>query len=862
MKKMWKRLFCLALTALMAVPMFACGGGGGSTGGKLDTESRPFVMAIAALDGNFNPFFSTSLTDSNVAGLTQASMLTTDQNGNLAYGDNWPTVTQDYKKTTLENGDTSYEFLIKNGMKFSDGKDLTINDVLFNLYVYLDPAYTGSATIYSTDIKGLAAYRNQDPDAQDGATVDDSRFYATASQRITDLINWSQDSSLTLTSAQEADLNRVKELFREEATSDWTAVETSWAESFKDTHNFTAAWQAYLYNEGLVVNQTDTQYKELKDENGKYYTTLDPIQDNSVSTSAENYATEIIEASTDALVQAYMSANEGVTEEYARTQLQKEAAVAMVVRNYTDRAKIDEVLSYWATASKALEEFAADSRSEYYEQAKENGENLVKNISGITHYSTTSFNNKSLSASHDVLKITINGIDPKAIWNFAFPVAPMHYYSDATHTTAANEELAKVRAGEIAVEQRSHFGVEIGNKDFFGESVLKRASVNGLPVGAGAYKATSKDGWKANVDRYDFFYNNIVFYERNTYYETMGKNITNAKIKYVRYQVMGDDMILTNLKVGNIDYGEPNATTGNRAIVAENSKTLAEETYRTAGYGYVGVNPKFVPDYRIRRAIMKSMNTASIIQNYYSPELAETIYRPMSATSWAYPRETVSRTDEKYSLVSYTTDIDEIDALVRAAGYTKQNGKWKKGSETLKFTFTIAGETTDHPAHAMFIDAAEFLNENGWDITVKPDIQALKKMNSGNLAVWAAAWSSGVDPDMYQVYHKDSKATSVNNWYYSGILENKNGKYDFEYDIVTRLSDKIEEARETDNQKQREEDYAECLDLVMELSVELPTYQRNDLAVYNKKVLNKKSLNQSPNHNMGLLGRIWEVDYL
>ena len=105
----------------MAVPMFACGGGGGSTDGKLDTESRPFVMAIAALDGNFNPFFSTSLTDSNVAGLTQASMLTTDQNGNLAYGDNWPTVTQDYKKTTLENGDTSYEFLIKNGMKFSDG---------------------------------------------------------------------------------------------------------------------------------------------------------------------------------------------------------------------------------------------------------------------------------------------------------------------------------------------------------------------------------------------------------------------------------------------------------------------------------------------------------------------------------------------------------------------------------------------------------------------------------------------------------------------------------------------------------------------------------------------------------------------
>ena len=506
MKKMLKRLCCLALTAFMAVPMFACGGG--DEGSHLDTENRPFVMAIAAVDGNFNPFFATSLTDSNVAGMTQASMLTTDENGNLAYGDNWPTVVQDYKKTTTESGDTTYEFLIKNGMKFSDGVDLTINDVLFNLYVYLDPAYTGSATIYSTDIKGLAAYRNQDPSAQDGTNVDDSRFYATARQRIIDLINWSQDSAITLTPAQEADLATVKNLFIEEATTDWTAVETSWAESFKETHNFTAAWQAYLYNEGLVVNQTDTQYKELKDENGKYYTTLDPIQPNSNSTSADNYATEIEEASTDAKVQAYMTANPDATEEYARIQLQKEAAIAMVVRNYTDRAKIDEVLSYWATSSNALEEFAADSRSEYYEQAKEDGENLVKNISGITHYATTTFNNKNLSQSHDVLKITINGIDPKAIWNFAFPVAPMHYYSDSAHTNAANEELAKVRAGEIAVENRSNFGVEIGNKEFFGEEVLKRASVNGLPVGAGAYKATSKDGSKNNLSRYDFFYNN------------------------------------------------------------------------------------------------------------------------------------------------------------------------------------------------------------------------------------------------------------------------------------------------------------------------------------------------------------------
>ena len=40
------------------------------------------------------------------------------------------------------DGRTEYEFLIKKDIKFSDGTTLTIKDVLFNMYVYLDPAYT------------------------------------------------------------------------------------------------------------------------------------------------------------------------------------------------------------------------------------------------------------------------------------------------------------------------------------------------------------------------------------------------------------------------------------------------------------------------------------------------------------------------------------------------------------------------------------------------------------------------------------------------------------------------------------------------------------------------------------------------
>ncbi|MDE7306873.1 MAG: hypothetical protein K2N33_05725, partial [Clostridia bacterium] len=187
-----------------------------------------------------------------------------------------------------------------------------------------------------------------------------------------------------------------------------------------------------------------------------------------------------------------------------------------------------------------------------------------------------------------------------------------------------------------------------------------------------------------------------------------------------------------------------------------------------------------------------------------------------------------------------------------------------KENATLKFTFTIAGEPTDHPAYKMFLDAAKTLNEIGFDITVSTDIQALKKMNTGNLAVWAAAWSAAIDPDMYQVYHKDSNATSVLNWNYRNILNNSS-TWRYEYNIIAgkgMLSDLIDEARTMDDQDTRKEIYADCLDLVMQLAVELPTYQRMDLCVYNTKVIDANTLVKNPGFNMGLFDKIWEIDYV
>ncbi len=181
----------------------------------------------------------------------------------------------------------------------------------------------------------------------------------------------------------------------------------------------------------------------------------------------------------------------------------------------------------------------------------------------------------------------------------------------------------------------------------------------------------------------------------------------------------------------------------------------------------------------------------------------------------------------------------------------------------LEYTFTIAGATDDHPAYSTMQNAANILNDCGFKITVKTDSQALSKLANGTLTVWAAAWSSGSDPDMYQVYHKDSKATSVNNWGYPTILANKNSDdYKSQYQLIESLSDLIDAGRSTLVKKERAEIYLDALNAIMELAVEYPTYQRSNMYVYRNDIVDRTSLNPEPTAFNGPLARMWEVSLL
>ena len=744
-KKLTKRLASLVLAAIsvcaIALPMFAC------DQTPSDPKTTPLTFSIDTLDGNFNPFFVTSANDSKIVEQTQIRMLTTDASGKLICGEKQPTVALSYTET-MKNGEeittnakeatsTEYEFVIKKDIKFSDGTPLTIKDVLFNLYVYLDPMYKGPATISSAKIQGLNAYRWQDLLASDDQNINEgeAKFYAEADARIVNVINYLSDKTVyPVTEEISADIALIKKLFFEEAGR----------------------------NEIKSASALDSQL-------------LDAL------TSQE-------------------------------------------------------------TVNTLREELAAEIRSAYYDDLKEkNNGLLVKTISGITT-STKVVDDEP----HDVLKITVNGVASKDVWNFAFYVAPMHYYAGETYADKANGT--------------DYFGVEYNNKEFF-QDILQDSAKNALPMGAGAYQASDSNGMSTDVDGDDFYNGRCVYFTRNNYFNTVGLN--NAKIKNLQYKVIPNDQILDSLINNEIHIGSSIATLDDIKKTGDYDY-LEAVTYASNRYAYVGINPKAVPDIEVRQAIMKAIDTALIMRNDYSADLMELVHRPLSIKSWAYPKVD-DKNVGRHEKVKFSRSVDEICSLVESAGYyrTDENSVYGKDGKTLKFTFTILNEVKDDPVYAMFTDAAEWLNENcGFDITVATDVQAISKLETGDLQVWMATRLFGVDPDLYQFYHKDSLDTNVKNLGYSTIFADTTEQFSYEKGIIKKLSAKIEAGRETINFDERKRVYAEALDLIMELCVELPVYQQKDMIVYNKKLIKGKTINkQNASPTLSVFNRIWEVEY-
>ncbi|MCD7881573.1 MAG: ABC transporter substrate-binding protein [Clostridiales bacterium] len=197
-----KKLLALLLALMMVLSMAACGSSSDSTDTTstddttatddadatedADAEATDdtateetsssgndtLVASVTGLEQKFSPFFASSVDDVNVSDMTQLYLMSSDRVGepvlNGIEGETRSYNGTDYTYygpaditiTENDDGTVTYSVVMREDIQFSDGTYADIDDVIFTMYVFLDPTYDGSTTMYSAPIVGLDAYRS------------------------------------------------------------------------------------------------------------------------------------------------------------------------------------------------------------------------------------------------------------------------------------------------------------------------------------------------------------------------------------------------------------------------------------------------------------------------------------------------------------------------------------------------------------------------------------------------------------------------------------------------------------------------------------------------------------------------------
>lgn len=751
---MKKKLLSLFLVGCMAVGMLAgCGktdDGKKSSGKKTEANDgeTPLVVGYAQFSAKFSPFFCDTDYDRDAADMTQILLIGNDRAGGIIYngieGETTSYNGTDYTYYTPSDvdvnideatGDTTYTVKIRDDIKFSDGEPMTIDDVIFNMYVLCDTDYDGSSTLFSQPIKGVKAYRAN----------------STAADSVTDeMIQAKIDEMPEVLATQ----------ISEEIIAPILTSEFAWVESDVVTDP-----TSFGLEEGVTTAQAFVALYGAED-----YDAADKDDDTVLADVIASYG----------------------------------ADYAKLATNYAgDETYFDADVNAMAETA-VIEELRAAGEGEE-----------VPNISGITR------------VDDYTVQIVTDGYDATTIYQLGFEVAPMHYYGDKSLYDYDNNS----------------FGFTRGDLSIVREKTDK-------PMGAGPYV----------FEKYD---NKTVYYTANEDYY-LGAPAT----KNVQFKETAETEKVTAVEQGTVDLTDPSGSketfeqisgiNGNGEISGDKIITSSVDNL---GYGYLGCNadtvnvggePNSDASKNLRKAFMTifSVYRDVNIDSYYG-DAASIINYPISNTSWAAPQ----KSDADYE-IAYSKDVDgnpiytdgmsadeKYEAAKQAAlgyfeaaGYTVENGKVTAAPEgaSMEYEVIIPAEgSSDHPAFGILTDAKEALESIGVTLTVNnpSDSNVLwDKLDAGEQNFWTAAWAATIDPDMYQVY-------------YSTNIVGKGGTNSNHYHIAdAELDSLIMEARTSDDQAFRKAEYKQCLDIILDWAVELPTYQRQNCVIYSPERINEDTM--------------------
>ena len=730
-----KQVIALASAAALSVSVLAGCGGAASDATSESTSTATaeasntaasdgtLVLAETGFEGKFSPFFASSASDQDVIDLTQLGLLGADRKGEMIlngiegetreyngtdytyYG------TTDCVVTENDDGTVTYDLKLRDDLKFSDGEPVTIDDVIFSMYVYLDPTYDGSVTMYSTPIVGLEEYRN--------SMTTLSKLIAEAGEDNTDYTKFTEEQQKAF----------------------WDAV-----------------------NDGGVKFAQEI-----------------------VDTMLENGATDVASA----------AAGWGF-DGLAADATAKDFFMAIGAQYDWNFSAMEA-----ETAGSALSDLIPEEVYNYSTTGVTVG-NDVPNVAGIVKTSDYS------------MTLTTTELSTTMIYQLQMPIAPLHYYGDASLYDYDNNSFGFVKGDLSGVRSKT-----------------------GAPLGGGMFT-------------FNKYSDGVVYLDANPDYFDGAPKIAHVNMK----ETQEADKI-TGVQAGTIDISDPSYSLEVADQIADINGTEGEDgpvittrlkDYR--GYGYIALSAKNVnvggdpaseASKDLRKAIMTVVSAYRDegIDSYYG-DTATVINYPISNTSWAAP----SVIDDGYK-VAYSTDVDGNDIYTsdmssedkyqaalqaalgyfEAAGYTVENGQVTAAPAGAKMEYQInigASGNGDHPSFQTLTNAAAALKTIGFTLTVNDMANAsdlFASYQSGAAEGWVAAWQSTNDPDMFQLYHSQG----ATNYYTINDAD---------------LDELIMAARQTTDQEARKAMYKEAMEIILDWGVELPVYQRSEATIFSTERVN------------------------
>lgn len=318
------------------------------------------------------------------------------------------------------------------------------------------------------------------------------------------------------------------------------------------------------------------------------------------------------------------------------------------------------------------------------------------------------------------------------------------------------------------------------------------------PMGSGPYKWVGYENNVVSVTKYDDYF------------------LGTPKIENIKYQVVDEEQKVNAVISGDIDITDPSASLEIMEELEANGIEYSLVGY--AGYGYIAISAKRVPELKVREGLMHLMTREQAIATYYG-ELAQVIERPMTPTLAEYP------TDAKEY---WGYDKEKALECFKEAGYEQVNGKLVKDGEQLSVEVCI-GSASSHPSTPILTQMKADMEELGAEFIIS-DVDAsilFNRMENDDVDMWVAAWGNSNDCDLTQIF--GSEGTKVGG-------SNRTWVQDAKVDEL------LYQVMQTLDFNERKALVAEELDQIMSWATYMPVYQRKNLMIYNANTVNVSTI--------------------